>query len=182
MEVVSTELSDVFIINPRVFNDDRGFFFESYQYEKLCQQGIDIVFRQDNQSYSKKGTVRGLHYQKGDFAQAKLVRCVQGEIYDVIVDLRKDSPTFGKWAGFILSAENKKQLLIPQGFAHGFSVLSAQAEVLYKCDNYYAPQAEAGIFWDDPTLAIDWQVSLPLVSPKDAKLPLFKAIPPQDLF
>lgn len=182
MELVKTELSGVFVINPKVFKDDRGFFFESYQYEKLCKEGIDIVFRQDNQSFSKKGTIRGLHYQKGLAAQTKLVRCLQGEIYDVIVDLRRASPTFGRWLGVVLSAENKKQLFIPQGFAHGFSVLSAQAEVFYKCDNYYSPQNEAGIRWDDPSLAVVWQVSTPCVSPKDNKLPYLKDVKPQDLF
>jgi dTDP-4-dehydrorhamnose 3,5-epimerase len=182
MEVVKTELSGVFVINPKVFKDDRGFFFESYQYEKLRKEGVDIVFRQDNQSFSKEGTIRGLHYQKGSAAQTKLVRCLQGEIYDVIVDLRRASPTFGRWLGVVLSAENKKQLFIPQGFAHGFSVLSAQAEVFYKCDNYYSPQDEAGIRWNDPTLAIAWQVSMPCVSPKDNKLPYLKDVKPQDLF
>jgi len=182
MEVLKTEFPGLCLIKPKIFNDERGFFYESYHFDKFKLQGIDIVFKQDNHSRSERGTIRGLHFQKGSAAQTKLVRCVVGEIYDVVVDLRRNSPTFGRWAGYKLSAENKQQLLVPQGFAHGFSVLSEHAEFLYKCDNYYSPQDERGIIWNDAGLAIDWLVKDPIISAKDNKLPLFKELPADDLY
>ena len=182
MKVIKTKLKDVFIIEPKVFTDERGFFYESYTQQKLAAQGIDTVFVQDNHSRSVKNVLRGLHYQKGEAAQTKLVRCVVGEIFDVAVDLRKKSPTFGQWFGCVLSAENKKQLYIPKGFAHGFAVLSETAEFLYKCDSYYNPQAERGIIWNDTQLNIAWGIENPIISAKDTKLPLFKSIPAEDLF
>ncbi len=182
MKVTNTPLKDLLIIEPVVFADSRGFFFESYNYQKLEQAGITIKFFQDNQSRSCRGVVRGLHYQKGNTAQTKLVRCLQGSILDVAVDLRQSSPTFGQHYALELSAENKKQLLVPQGFAHGFSVLSETAEVLYKCDNYYSPANERGIIWNDPQLNIEWQINNPEISAKDQLLPFLKDIGPQDLF
>lgn len=182
MKIINTPLKDLLVIEPVVFNDNRGFFFESYHHQKLEKAGISIAFFQDNQSRSCYGVVRGLHYQKGSMAQTKLVRCLQGSILDVAVDLRQSSATFGQYYTLELSAENKKQLLVPQGFAHGFSVLSETAEVLYKCDNYYSPADERGIIWNDPQLAIDWQITKPEISAKDQLLPLLKDVAPQDLF
>lgn len=176
MNIEQTFIKDLVLLTPKIFEDDRGYFFESYNKSKLSDLGIHIDFVQDNQSFSQKGTLRGLHYQNPPFAQTKLLRVLQGEIMDVAVDLRKDSPTFGKQYGVILSSENKKQLLIPQGFAHGFSVLSETAVVLYKCDQYYHKQSEGGIRYDDATLNIDWGMDLKeaIVSEKDAILPSFE--------
>jgi dTDP-4-dehydrorhamnose 3,5-epimerase len=175
MNVEQTFIGDLVILTPDVFEDERGYFFESYNKSKLSGLGIDIDFVQDNQSFSQKGTLRGLHYQNAPFAQTKLVRVLQGEIMDVAVDLRKDSPTYGKHFGIRLTAENKKQLLVPQGFAHGFSVLSETAVVLYKCDQFYNKQSEGGIRYDDETLNIDWGMDLAdaIVSEKDLVLPNF---------
>jgi dTDP-4-dehydrorhamnose 3,5-epimerase len=175
MNIEQTPIPDLVILTPAVFEDERGYFFESYSKSKLERLGIHIDFVQDNQSFSKKGTLRGLHYQNPPFAQTKLVRVLQGEIMDVAVDLRKDSLTFGKYFGIVLSAENKKQLLVPQGFAHGFSVLSETAVVSYKCDQYYNKQSEGGIRFDDVTLNIDWGMDLneAIVSEKDLILPDF---------
>jgi dTDP-4-dehydrorhamnose 3,5-epimerase len=163
------------VISPAVFEDERGYFFEAYNKNKLSELGININFVQDNQSFSKKGTLRGLHYQNPPFAQTKLVRVLQGEIIDVAVDLRKESPTFGKSFGILLSEENKKQLFVPQGFAHGFSVISETAVVMYKCDQYYNKASEGGIRYDDPALNIDWGIDLKdaIVSEKDLILPNF---------
>jgi dTDP-4-dehydrorhamnose 3,5-epimerase len=180
MKVIETKLQGVYLIEPKVFPDARGFFYESYSAQKLAAQGITTVFVQDNHSKSVKGVLRGLHYQKGEAAQTKLVRCVRGEIFDVAVDLRKASPTFGQWFGCILSAENNRQLYIPKGFAHGFAVLSDEAEFLYKCDAYYNPQAERGLLWN--SLDIDWGIQHPLLSDKDNKLPALANIPTEDLF
>lgn len=176
MTVQETFIKDLAILTPAVFEDERGYFFEAYNKSKFADLGIHIDFVQDNQSFSKKGTMRGLHYQNPPFAQTKLVRVLQGEIRDVAVDLRKDSPTYGQHFGIVLSAENKKQLLIPQGFAHGFSVLSETAVVLYKCDNYYNKPSEGGIRFDDSSLNIDWGMDLKdaIVSEKDAILPSFE--------
>ncbi len=182
MQIKATTLAGVFIITPLVFNDERGFFLESYHYKKFQKLGIPVKFVQDNHSRSIQNTLRGLHYQKGKSAQSKLVRCIAGEIFDVAVDLRKKSPTFGQWFGCILSAENKQQLFVPKGFAHGFSVLSPTAEVTYKCDAYYDQQAEAGIIWNDPELNIDWKIKDAFVSGKDTKLPNLKDIKRKDLF
>lgn len=171
-----TYIADLVVLSPAVFEDDRGYFFESYSKSKLSEFGIHIDFVQDNQSFSTKGTLRGLHYQNPPFAQTKLVRVLQGEIMDVAVDLRKDSATFGKHFGILLSSENKKQLLVPQGFAHGFSVLSETAVVSYKCDQYYNKASEGGIRLDDASLNIDWGVdmSTTIVSDKDLVLPNFE--------
>ena len=175
MNLEHTFIKDLRLLTPAVFEDERGYFFEAYNNSKLGDMGIHIDFVQDNQSFSKKGTLRGLHYQNPPFAQTKLVRVLQGEIMDVAVDLRKNSPTFGKHFAIVLSAENKKQLLIPQGFAHGFSVLSETALVLYKCDQYYNKQSEGGIRFDDTVLNIDWGMDLKeaIVSEKDVVLPDF---------
>jgi dTDP-4-dehydrorhamnose 3,5-epimerase len=176
MNIETTPIQDLVIIIPTVFEDERGYFMESYNQQKLEEAGIHIPFVQDNQSFSKQGTLRGLHYQNPPFAQTKLVRVLVGEIMDVAVDLRKDSPTYGQHFAIKLSAENKKQLLIPHGFAHGFSVVSKTATVLYKCDQFYNKTSEGGIRFDDPLLNIDWGIDLntAIVSEKDQILPLFK--------
>lgn len=175
MNIIQTGLPGLVVIEPRVFEDDRGYFFESFHAEKYQEAGIERPFIQDNESKSVKGVVRGLHFQKGEFAQAKLVRVIAGCVYDVAVDLREGSPTFGKWYGLELSAENKKQLYVPRGFAHGFSVLSDEAIFSYKCDNLYNRDSEGGINPFDPTLAIDWKLEKAetIVSPKDEVAPLF---------
>lgn len=175
MTIEKTFIKDLIIINPIVFEDLRGFFFEVYNHNKFNENGIKYNFIQDNQSFSKRGVIRGLHYQNPPFAQTKLVRVLQGEIIDVAVDLRKDSVTYGKHFSILLSEENKKQLLIPHGFAHGFSVLSETAVVLYKCDQYYNKASEGGIRFDDPALNIDWDIDLKdaIVSEKDLILPYF---------
>ncbi len=173
MTIETTPIQDLVIINPTVFEDTRGYFFEAYNQNTLASQGITINFVQDNQSFSKRGTLRGLHYQNPPFAQTKLVRVLQGEIIDVAVDIRKQSPTYGQHYAIRLSAENKKQLLIPHGFAHGFSVISETAVVLYKCDQFYNKASEGGIRFDDPALGIDWGMDLKeaIVSDKDLVLP-----------
>lgn len=175
MNIEKTFIKDLVVLTPDVFEDARGYFFEGYNKNKFSALGIDIDFVQDNQSFSQRGTLRGLHYQNPPFAQTKLVRVLQGEIMDVAVDLRKDSPTYGQHFGIKLTAENKKQLLVPQGFAHGFSVLSQTAVVLYKCDQFYNKASEGGIRFDDPTLQIDWGMDLAaaIVSEKDLLLPNF---------
>ena len=175
MRIVETPLADLKVIEPKVFEDHRGYFLETYNREQFLQSGISSGFIQDNESMSSRGVIRGLHYQLDPFAQAKLVRVITGAVFDVAVDLRKGSPTFGKWFGKELSGENKLQMLIPRGFAHGFSVLSTTVVFAYKCDNYYNKQAERGIRFNDPFLAIDWQLSGEewLVSDKDRMAPLF---------
>ena len=173
MTIETTPIQDLLIINPTVFEDARGYFFEAYNQEKLAALGVTIDFVQDNQSFSKRGTLRGLHYQNPPYAQTKLVRVLQGEIIDVAVDIRKDSPTYGQHFAIRLSAENKKQLFIPHGFAHGFSVISETAVVMYKCDQFYNKESEGGIRFDDPSLNIDWGMDLKdaIVSDKDLVLP-----------
>ncbi|HHE45962.1 MAG TPA: dTDP-4-dehydrorhamnose 3,5-epimerase, partial [Candidatus Moranbacteria bacterium] len=157
MKFIQTKLADAWLIQPEVFKDARGFFLESYSQKEFKKQGIDINFIQDNHSFSKqKGVLRGLHFQKPPFAQSKLVRVIRGRIYDVIVDLRKKSPTFKKWQGFELSSENFLMLLVPRGFAHGFITLEDNTDFVYKCDNYYHPESEAGIIWNDVNLDINW--------------------------
>lgn len=171
MNVIPTTIPDVLVFEPDVFGDDRGFFFESFNQKKFEKAvGRKVEFIQDNHSKSVKGVLRGLHYQLPPYAQGKLVRVVQGEVCDVAVDIRRSSPTFGKWVGITLSAENKKQLWIPEGFAHGFITLSDTAEFLYKTTNYYAPDFERCIKWDDPSINIAWPFdSVPVLSNKDAK-------------
>ena len=174
MPFITTDIPDLLVFEPDVFEDSRGYFFESYN-EKLFQnEGINIKFAQDNQSSSAYGVIRGLHYQLPPYTQTKLVRVLHGEILDVAVDIRKGSPAFGKVFCIELSAENKKQLFIPPGFAHGFSVLSKKAEVLYKCDNFYNKESEAGIMYNDPALGINWKIpsAKAIVSDKDVILPL----------
>lgn len=176
MKIESTPIPDLFIIEPTVYLDGRGFFYESYNAHVLQRQGLDMHFVQDNHSYSKYGVLRGLHYQRHPYAQTKLVRVIKGAVLDVAVDLRRNSPTFLKHMALELSAENRLQMLIPQGFAHGFVVLSEDAEFLYKCDNFYNKESDAGIRYDDPELNINW--GLPkgdiILSEKDAALPLLK--------
>ena len=164
IKIINTSLPDIKIIEPTVFEDERGFFFESFNQEEFIKAlGVDVVFVQDNHSKSERGTLRGLHYQSPPKAQGKLVRVIQGEVFDVVVDIRKSSPTFGQWLGEILSADNKKQLWIPEGFAHGFMTLSDTAEFVYKTTNYYAPELEQCIAWNDPTLDINWPLEAALV-------------------
>ena len=175
MKITKTKLEGVVIIEPDVFGDNRGFFMESWNKKKMEEAGLFYDFVQDNHSKTTvKGTLRGIHFQKGDKAQAKLVRCVKGAVLDVAVDLRPDSPTFKQWVGLELSAENKKQLLIPRGFGHGFVTLTDDVEFLYKADNYYAPEADAGLRWNDPEICINWGVENPILSEKDNNNPFLK--------
>ena len=172
MKVVSTDIEDLFIIEPQVFGDNRGWFMESWSQKKMEEAGLFYNFVQDNHSFSAlKGTLRGLHFQKGSSSQAKLVRCVRGAVLDVAVDLRKNSKTYKKWVGCILSEENKKQFLIPRGFAHGFLTLTDNVEFVYKADNYYDPQADRNIIWNDEEINIDWGIENPILSEKDKKAP-----------
>ncbi len=166
-------MEGLLLYEPRIFHDERGYFFESFNARVWEEVGITQPFVQDNQARSTRGVLRGLHYQVGEYAQAKLVRVLEGTVLDVVVDLRPNSPTFGKYEAFELSAENKRQLYVPRGFAHGYVVLSATAEFFYKCDNFYAKHAEGGLRFDDPHLAIDWGMDTKdlLVSEKDAVLP-----------
>lgn len=175
MRIETTAIEDLIIVIPAVFKDERGYFMESYNKSKFNDLGINIDFVQDNQSFSKKGTLRGLHYQNPPYAQTKLVRVLEGEIIDVAVDLRKDSSTYGQSYAVLLTSENKKQLLVPQGFAHGFSVISETAVVMYKCDQFYDKASEGGIRFDDSKLNIDWGMDLKeaIVSEKDLVLPDF---------
>lgn len=168
----ATPIQGVFTITPTVFGDERGYFMETYHEQEFRAAGIDAVFVQDNQSKSRRGVLRGLHFQVLH-PQAKLVRVIYGEVFDVAVDIRKGSPTFGQWAGVTLSAENRKQFFLPRGMAHGFFVLSETAEFTYKCDEFYHPEDEGGIRWDDPTVGIAWPLDgiTPLLSEKDLKLP-----------
>jgi len=176
MKVIKTEIPEVLIVEPQVFGDERGFFFESYNEIKWREAtGLDGRFVQDNHSRSAKGVLRGLHYQIR-YPQGKLARCVTGEVFDVAVDLRRGSTSFGKWVGAHLSAVNKRQMWVPEGFAHGFLVLTEFAEFLYKTTDYYAPEYERSIFWNDPDLGIKWPITgEPTLSPKDADAPSFKA-------
>ena len=176
MKVIKTAIEDVVIIEPDVFGDSRGYFFESYSQKKFDEQVRKIEFVQDNESKSRYGVLRGLHFQKGKDAQSKLVRVVKGRVLDVAVDIRKGSPTFGQYVAVELTEENHRQLFVPRGFAHGFSVLSEEAVFQYKCDNLYAPHAEGAIAWDDPDIGIDWQLPAGdvLLSAKDAAHPRLK--------
>ncbi|WP_195573514.1 dTDP-4-dehydrorhamnose 3,5-epimerase [Paenibacillus sp. 1001270B_150601_E10] len=175
MNVHETKLTDVKIIEPAVYSDHRGFFMESYNREKFLAYHMDYLFIQDNHSLSvEKGVIRGLHYQLNPKAQTKLVRVVKGAIYDVVVDIRRNSPNFGQWVGVHLSAENKRQLLVPKGFAHGFCTTEPNTEVLYKVDALYSPEHDRGILWNDPVLGIDWPTDHPILSDKDMKHPLLR--------
>lgn len=178
MKITKTEIDGVVIIEPQVFEDERGYFFESYNQAKMEEAGLHYNFIQDNQSKSCYGTVRGIHFQKGEFAQAKLVRVLEGVVLDVAVDLRKNSPTFGKYVAVELSAENKKQLMIPRGFGHGFSVLSKTAVFAYKCDNVYNKASEGGIRFDDADIGVDWKINPKdaILSEKDKNAPLLKDV------
>ena len=173
---IETEIPGVMIIESSVFNDSRGYFLETYHYNKYAENGLEVSFVQDNHSHSIKGTLRGLHYQLKK-AQGKLLYTVKGEIFDVAVDIRKGSPTFGKWVSAVLSSENKKQLYVPPGFAHGFCVLSEEADVTYKCTDFYAPDDEYGVIWNDPEIGIDWPVKDPVLSDKDCKFNKLSNIP-----
>jgi dTDP-4-dehydrorhamnose 3,5-epimerase len=175
MKVVATALDGVVIVKPRVFGDQRGFFLETYQAARYKTSGIGAGFVQDNISRSVAGTLRGLHYQYPR-AQAKLVQVLQGEVYDVAVDIRRGSPNFGKWVGVTLSAENHHQMYIPEGFAHGFCVLSESALFMYKCSDYYVPEDEYGVQWNDPVLNIRWPVERPVLSERDLGLPALGSI------
>ena len=176
MKVIKTAIEDVVIIEPDVFGDSRGYFFESYSQKKFDEQVRPVRFVQDNESKSKYGVLRGLHFQKGKDAQSKLVRVVKGRVLDVAVDIRKGSPTFGKYVAVELTEDNHRQLFVPRGFAHGFSVLSEEVIFQYKCDNLYAPQSEGAIAWNDPDIGIDWQLPAEdvLLSAKDSAHPMLK--------
>lgn len=179
MNLQETKLKDVFLIEPTIFSDKRGYFFESFNKERFNKlTGLNLNFVQDNESFSTKGVLRGLHFQQGEFSQAKLVRVLQGTVLDVTVDIRENSPTYGDYISVILSDENKKQLFMPRGFAHGFVVLSDTAIFSYKCDNYYNKSAERGILYNDTTLNIDWQQPQDqlIISEKDLALPTFDKI------
>ena len=180
MKFIETEITGVVLIEPAVYGDSRGYFFESFSQREFEKMVGPVNFVQDNESKSCYGVVRGLHFQKGADAQAKLVRCARGRILDVAVDIRPGSPTFGKWISVELSEDNHKMLFLPRGMAHGFSVLSSEAVFQYKCDNYYAPLSEAGISWNDPGLGIDWKVPLDkvILSEKDRNRPCLKDLAP----
>jgi dTDP-4-dehydrorhamnose 3,5-epimerase len=174
MNVITTPIEGLLILEPRIHNDERGYFFESYNEQTLEKAtGLKFNFIQDNQARSVKNVLRGLHYQNNPYGQTKLIRTLEGVIWDVVVDIRKDSKTFGQWFGVELSAENKRQFLIPKGFAHGYSVLSETAEVFYKCDGFYNKESEGGLYYNDPSINIDWKIDLQqaIVSEKDQKQP-----------
>ena len=175
MRVTETELPGVFVLEPQVFGDNRGWFMESWSIPKMQSAGLEYSFVQDNHSYSaEKGVLRGIHFQNNPVAQSKLVRCARGAILDIVVDIRKNSPTYKKWISIELSAENHRQLIIPRGFGHGFITLTDNAEFLYKVDNLYDKATDRSIRWNDPELAIDWGITNPIVSEKDANAPLLK--------
>ena len=176
-EFIPQKIKDVILVCPQVYNDNRGFFFEGYNSQEFKKNGIDIDFLQDNYSKSCAKVLRGLHYQKPPYAQAKLIRCIKGKIIDIAVDLRPDSPTFKEYIKIELSEENNYQLFVPAGFAHGYVVISEEAYICYKVDNKYKPTSEAGIFWADKTLNIDWGIDfIPILSEKDKKLPMFEEV------
>ncbi len=180
MHFTMTLLAGVVVIEPEVFTDERGFFFETYHQAKFVQAGLCAAFVQDNHSRSVRGTLRGLHFQL-KFPQTKLCRVIDGDVLDVVVDIRRGSPTFGKWIAVELSAENKREIYIPRGFAHGFLVRSGSADFLYKCDELYHPEDEHGIVWNDSTLAIPWGIESPTVSAKDRELPTLSSLLPGEL-
>lgn len=173
LKIIPTKFNDAYLLEPTVHGDDRGFFIESYNQHEFEALGLNIDFVQDNHSLSiEPGTIRGMHYQLNPKAQTKVVRVTVGAVYDVIIDIRKTSPTFGHWQGFILTAANYRQLVVPRGFAHGFCTLVKNTEVLYKVDEFYSSRHERGILWSDPTLGIDWPTSNPILSEKDSSHPL----------
>ena len=177
MKFSKGRLNDIWILEPRVFEDNRGFFMETWSEKEFADHGLSYKFVQDNHSASlAKGTLRGIHFQRGDKAQAKLVRCVRGSVLDVVIDLRPSSSTYKKWESVILSEENKKQLLIPRGFGHGFLTLTDHVVFLYRADNPYAPEAEGGIIWNDPEIGVQWNINNPILSEKDRQNPLFKDV------
>jgi dTDP-4-dehydrorhamnose 3,5-epimerase len=180
IKYTKTDLPGVLLIEPRVFQDSRGFFMETFHQKKYAEAGIDHAFIQDNYSHSTRGTLRGLHYQL-EHSQAKLVYVIKGEIYDVAVDIRRGSPGFGKWTGQYLSCKNRRQIFVPEGFAHGFCVISETADVLYKTTDLYKPDDEYGVLWSDPTIGIDWPVEIPIVSDKDKQFPGLQDVPEQHL-
>ena len=181
MNRIATSIPDVWILEPRVFEDPRGWFYESYREDRLRELGIEARFVQDNQSFSRRDVLRGMHYQLGR-PQAKLLRVMQGEIFDVAVDLRRKSPTFRKWVGELLSGSNRRQMYIPEGFAHGFLVLSETAEIFYKCSDVYVPKEERGLAWNDPEIGIKWPLNgrAPVLSDKDLRLPKLADFPAAD--
>ena len=181
MKVTTCDLHGLLIIEPDVFGDNRGYFMESWNRQRYREAGLEFDLVQDNFSLSRRGTLRGLHFQN-PLAQGKLVSVLQGEVFDVGVDIRRRSPTFGRWFGMTLSAENKRQFFLPPGFAHGFLVLSEMALFHYKCTDYYSPKDEQGFRWDDPDVGIKWPVESPILSKRDAAAPCLKAIPPEKLF
>ncbi len=174
MEIIKTDIQDLLIVKPRVFEDERGYFFESYNRDVFAANGIENKFLQDNESKSKKGVLRGLHFQKPPYAQGKLVRVMKGSVLDVAVDIRKDSPTYGKWASIVLTDKNKFMYWVPPGFAHGFVTLEDDTVFFYKCTNVYNKESEGSIRWNDPDLNIDWGIEKPVLSDKDQVSPLFK--------
>lgn len=175
MNIIKTDILDLYIIEPMVFGDSRGWFMENWSERTFKEAGLYYNFVQDNHSYSaQKGVLRGLHFQKGEAAQAKLVRCTRGAVLDVVVDMRKGSPTYKKWTAVELTAENFRQVLVPRGFIHGFVTLTDEVEFLYKVDNYYNAAADRNILWNDPELNIDWGIKNPILSDKDARAPLLK--------
>lgn len=177
MHFIATPLAGAYVIEPRIFKDQRGFFTETYNRREFEAQGLSYDFVQDNHSYSReRGVIRGLHFQKPPWTQTKLIRVVMGRIYDIIVDLRRESATYGQWFGLELSRRDMRMLLVPRGFAHGFCTLTKETLVLYRVDAFYAPQADSGIRWDDPDLAISWPVQQPVLSDKDQRLPLLREI------
>lgn len=182
MRIEKTNLSGVVLIKPKIFEDQRGHFFEAFRREFFEEHGLEFDFCQDNISTSAKGTVRGLHYQMKPHAQAKLVMAVKGTILDVAVDIRKESPTFGHHFSTVLNDENRHMMLVPEGFAHGFSVLSEKATVYYKCNRYYHKKSERGVRWDDPSIGVDWKTDTPILSGKDRELPLLNEVNQEDLF
>ncbi|RNC85705.1 MAG: dTDP-4-dehydrorhamnose 3,5-epimerase [Balneola sp.] len=181
MKITSARIPEVKIIEPQVYEDDRGYFLESFRKQVLLEHGIEMNFVQDNISKSYKGTVRGLHYQL-EKPQGKLVQCIKGEVLDVAVDVRRASKTFGNYVAVKISEKNHRQIYIPEGFAHGFSVLSDEAIVHYKCTDYYDKDSERGIRWDDPLIRINWDISRPILSDKDRRQPLFSSLKEEDLF
>ncbi|MGH2593764.1 MAG: dTDP-4-dehydrorhamnose 3,5-epimerase [Anaerolineae bacterium] len=180
MKVIESDLPDVLLIEPEVRGDARGYFMETWNVARYEQAGLSARFVQDNVSYSARGTLRGLHFQNPN-AQGKLVYVLQGEVFDVAVDIRVGSPTFGRWTGITLSGDNKRQVYIPEGFAHGFCVTSEHALLAYKCTDFYNPEAEASVLWNDPDIGIDWPVRLPILSDRDKNAPRLKDMPPDRL-